>query len=231
MARYDHGVKFDYPSHNDGFVSHAARRGAEKTSTGALWLVLLIFVACVWAVGKDLVHSLGLWLLVIAPGAIVVLLVYSTAQGRKQQAAIPWTVKYTCTDGTQLIAKGRYSTRESAHARAVTVKTVRTATGESKAVKSYELRWDGLGNPPATDGDAESKEVMATGRQATASSVPPSAPSNPVAVAAPQSALPPQTAPVSADLTRQLKELAALRRSGELSEEEFARAKARLLGS
>lgn len=42
MARYDRGVKFDYPSQNDGFLSHVARRGAEKTATGVAWFLLIL---------------------------------------------------------------------------------------------------------------------------------------------------------------------------------------------
>jgi hypothetical protein len=45
MAKYQHGVKFDYPTNNDGFGSHVVRRGAEKTATGGVWLFWLMGVA------------------------------------------------------------------------------------------------------------------------------------------------------------------------------------------
>jgi hypothetical protein len=68
MAKYEHGVKFDYPKDHDGFTSHVVRRGAEKTATGGVWffwlcLVLLaIGIATTSVVGGCVVGGVGLFL-------------------------------------------------------------------------------------------------------------------------------------------------------------------------
>jgi Zn finger protein HypA/HybF involved in hydrogenase expression len=69
MATYDHGVKFDHPSTNDGFVSHVARRGTEKTATVVIWFFLLGVVACVY----EAITSAPLWLW-LGLGAVLVLI-------------------------------------------------------------------------------------------------------------------------------------------------------------
>jgi ribosomal protein S27AE len=63
MARYEKGVRFDHPTGNDGFVSHVARRGAEKTATGVMWFVVLMVVVAV--VGA------------ISSGSVVVIVVFA----------------------------------------------------------------------------------------------------------------------------------------------------------
>lgn len=78
MARYDQGVKFDYPSRNDGFVSHVARRGAEKTATGAVWFVGFVVLIAVIALLKALAHgSQGAWIFV---GIVVAYILFAAVR-------------------------------------------------------------------------------------------------------------------------------------------------------
>jgi hypothetical protein len=75
MAQYyrGRGVRFDHPSDNDGFVDHAVRRGAEKTTTGFLWVVLLILAGLTVGTIKMLIQTFGFWLLIIVPGAVLLM--------------------------------------------------------------------------------------------------------------------------------------------------------------
>ena len=237
MAQYDHGVKFDYTSRNDGFVSHVARRGAEKTATGGVWLLGLVVIASIWGLGKALIHSLGIWLLVIAVGVIALLLIYKTVVRRsaerkmeQKRAATPWAVTYTCADGTTVTGADRYVTKEDAVAGAAKFQTIRLAGGVSKTLRGYEAWWDGPSDAPATEIDTEGTGFRAVTRQIA----PPRPPLPPLARTTVSQFRAAQSAgrgAASTDVVVQLKELVALQRSGVLSETEFARAKARLLGN
>lgn len=216
LARYDHGVKFEYPTDNDGFVSHVARRGAEKTATGVLWFFgLLAFGACV-----ALWNSLHAWLLLIVGMPFLAIKVLDSRKKREvdsQKAALPWAVRFTCADGSSATGATRYASQVDALAGSAKFGVIKTPDGTPKVLRGYEVVWDGPSgsravSEPSSSGFRPSQPLIKD--QASGPRVQPA---------------PKRPEPMSGDLVSQLKELAALQIAGTLSAEEFAAAKARLL--
>lgn len=246
MARYERGVKFDHPSHNDGFVSHVARRGAEKTSTAAVWLFLLILAGTVYGAIKGLAHALGVWLLVVPAVLVVLVVLYVILEDKRKRSTSPWIITFTPTVGPKVNGAVRYRTKEEALAAGARFKTV-IVGGANKPLRGYEVRWNGLtrSDTAEAEGSGFIPTVTQQGAAKAPSRVPPlsassrPAPATPAFLSTPLTARPitasdapasSRTIPAtSGSLVNELKELTALHADGALSDAEFMHAKSRLL--
>jgi hypothetical protein len=247
VAQYDHGVKFDHPSHNDGFVSHVARRGAEKTSTAGMWLFVLILAGIVYGMIKGLAHALGPWRWVTVAALVALLLVYLVYDDRsirRKRASSPWLIPFMPVDGVKVFGATRYRTKEEALAAGAKFKTV-NVSGVGKPLRGYEVQWNGptgsgsakpdssgfmaIVPQPATPKPAEQSPRTPAQRSRSTSTAPSSPSERPTATSPVSPSSRTSPSPAALGLVRGLKELGALHADGAISEAEFVQAKRRLL--
>lgn len=158
MARYDRGVKFDYPSQNDGFLSHVARRGAEKTATGVTWF-LLIFVALMILGGIESGSPFFITIAVIGGLALLGKVLPDPKKKLSSQPSAtpaartetPWTVQVKTTDGQTRSIAQRFTSRDAALQAAANLRTLTSKEASPRAIVAYRPLWDGLGGAPSNE--------------------------------------------------------------------------------
>jgi hypothetical protein len=250
MAQYDHGVKFDYPKDSDGFISHVARRGAEKTTTGGVWLLGSLFLAATYELIRNLLHSFGIWLLIVPVGAVVIFMVFvlvaaltkswKTTGGAWEQ--MPWVLTYTCADGRKV--DQRFASKESALKAAANRASI-WISGKQEPLLGYEAWWAAPREAASSDEDTESsgfRPVAHAGVSIPPPGVPASARCEEVDASVKVASTTPEAdddtdegAPGTDDvaplgMAAELERLAKLHHEGILSDAEFAAAKRKMLG-